>query len=288
MNSAAAATGTATGLSVRRVSGALGAVVSGVDLGADLSAETIGEIRHAFVEHHVLFFRDQNLTPEQQIAFGKRFGELDTHPFVMANPDHPDLIDVITEPDDVFNFGGGWHTDVTFLSEPDLGSILYAVEVPEAGGDTLFANQHAAYDALSDTMKELLDPLSAYHSAGPQYAEGALSTQTKSIETTNPEQASEIVSHPVVRTHPESGRKGLYVNGAFTVGIAGLHKDESRVLLRFLFAHAVKERFTCRFSWEPGSLAMWDNRSVQHYALHDFTGHRRHMRRITIKGDRPV
>ena len=288
MNSAAAATGTATRLSVRRISGALGAVVSGVDLGADLSAETITEIRRALVEHHVLFFRDQNLTPEQQIAFGKRFGELDTHPFVMANPDHPDLIDVITEPDDVFNFGGGWHTDVTFLSEPDLGSILYAVEVPEAGGDTLFANQHAAYDALSDTMKELLEPLSAYHSAGPQYAEGALSTQTKSIETTNAELASETVSHPVVRTHPESGRKGLYVNGAFTVGIAGLHKDESRALLRFLFGHAVKERFTCRFSWEPGSLAMWDNRSVQHYALHDFAGQRRHMRRITIKGDRPV
>ena len=288
MNSVTAATGTATGLSVRRISGALGAVVSGVDLGADLSAETIAEIRRALVEHHVLFFRDQNLTPEQQIAFGKRFGELDTHPFVLANPEYPELIDVITEPDDVFNFGGGWHTDVTFLSEPDLGSILYAVEVPEAGGDTLFANQHAAYDALSDTMKELLDPLSAYHSAGPQYAEGALSTQTKAIKTTNPEQASEIVSHPVVRTHPESGRKGLYVNGAFTVGIAGLHKDESRALLRFLLGHAVKERFTCRFSWEPGSLAMWDNRSVQHYALHDFAGQRRHMRRITIKGDRPA
>lgn len=286
--SSATATETTTGLTVRRVSGALGAVVSGVDLAADLSADSIAEIRRAFVEHQVLFFRDQNLTPDQQIAFGKRFGELDTHPFVTANPEYPELIDVITEPDDVFNFGGGWHTDVTFLSEPDLGSILYAVEVPEAGGDTLFANQHAAYDALSDTMKELLDPLWAHHSAGLQYAEGALSTLTKAIETTNSERASEIVTHPVVRTHPESGRKGLYVNGAFTVGIAGLHKDESRALLRFLFSHAVKERFTCRFSWEPGFLAMWDNRSVQHYALHDFAGQRRHMRRITIKGDRPV
>ena len=181
MSSSTAVTQTAIPMSVRRVSGALGAVVSGVDLAVDLSAETVAEIRRAFVEHHVLFFRDQDLTPEQQIAFGKRFGELDTHPFVVANPEHPELIDVITEPADVFNFGGGWHTDVTFLSEPDLGSILYAVEVPEVGGDTLFANQHAAYDALSDTMKELLDPLSAYHSAGPQYAEGALSTLTKAI-----------------------------------------------------------------------------------------------------------
>lgn len=288
MSSSTAVTNTATGINVRPVSGALGAVVSGVDLGAELSAETVAEIRRAFVEHHVLFFRDQDLTPEQQIAFGKRFGELDTHPFVVANPEHPELIDVITEPDDVFNFGGGWHTDVTFLREPDLGSILYAVEVPETGGDTLFANQHAAYDTLSDTMKELLDPLTACHSAGPQYAEGALSTLTKAIETRNSERASEIVTHPVIRTHPESGRKGLYVNGAFTVGIAGLHNDESRALLRFLFKHAVKERFTCRFSWEPGSVAMWDNRSVQHYALHDYEGQRRHMRRITIKGSRPV
>jgi taurine dioxygenase len=274
-------------ITVEPVSGRVGAEVRGVDLSAALDEEAVAEIRRAFLDHHVLFFRDQDLSPEAQMRFGRCFGELDTHPFVEGMNAYPEVIEVVTEPDDRFNFGGGWHTDVTFLEEPDLGSILYAVDVPAFGGDTLFANQHAAYDALSDTMKGLLDCLAARHSAGPQYAEGGYSTRSNSMKTKSAHNADRVVCHPLVRTHPETGKKALYVNRAFTVGIEGMRLDESTALLEFLFDHAVREPFTCRFRWSPGSIAMWDNRSVQHHALYDYRGHRRHMRRITIKGDRP-
>ena len=270
------------------VSGVIGADVYGLDLAAPLDNDTVRRVRSAFNEHQVLFFRDQHLSPAQQIAFGRRFGELGTHPYVAANAEHPEIIDVVTEPDDCVNFGGGWHSDVTFLEEPDLGSILYAVDVPPHGGDTLFANQHAAYDTLSDTMKTVLDGLVGVHSAGPQYGGAGYSTQSAAISTQGAtEAAASRVEHPVVRTHPETGRKGLYVNPAFTIGIKGLHRAEAKALLTFLFAHATAEVRTCRFRWQPGSVAMWDNRSVQHYALHDYRGHRRVMRRITICGDRP-
>ncbi len=274
-------------ITVEPVSGTVGAVVGGVDLAEPLDESTLGEIRQAFLAHHVLFFHDQDLTAEAQLRFGRYFGELDTHPFVEGTEAHPEVIEIITEPDDWLNFGGGWHSDVTFLDEPDLGSILYAIEVPPFGGDTLFADQHAAYEALSDTMKHLLDGLVAKHSAGPQYAEGGYSTLSKSMKTKSPESADRVVCHPLVRTHPETGKKALYVNPSFTVGIDGMRMDESMALLGFLFNHAVREPFTCRFRWSPGSVAMWDNRSVQHYALFDYRGHRRHMRRITVKGDRP-
>ncbi|MEM7140239.1 MAG: TauD/TfdA family dioxygenase [Actinomycetota bacterium] len=276
-----------TDLDLRPLTGALGAEIRGVDLD-DLDDATAAAIHAAFVDRHVLVFRDQDLSPDAQIEFGRRFGELDVHPFVEMNDAHGEILDVITEPDDILNFGGGWHTDLTFLDEPDLGSILYAVDVPEAGGDTLFANQHLAYEALSPTMQEILGGLEAVHSAAPQYGANGTSTLSKSMETKDSDLSYKTVVHPVVRTHPASGRKALYVNGAFTTGIAGMLPNESGNLLRFLYKHATQERFTCRVRWEPGTLAMWDNRSVQHYALHDYAGQRRHMRRVTVKGDRPV
>ncbi|MEM7273702.1 MAG: TauD/TfdA family dioxygenase [Actinomycetota bacterium] len=275
-------------LSIRPMAGALGAEIDGLDLSADLDDATIAAIRAALVRYHVLAFRDQELSPDRQLAFGRRFGELDTHPFVDGSAAHPEVLDIVTEPDDTVNFGGGWHSDLTFLERPDLGSILYAVEVPEVGGDTLFANQHLAYDALSPTMQAMIADLSAVHTPDMQYGQGGLSTRSRSMSTHGTDRAGSTVDHPVVRSHPENGRKGLFVNRAFTARIRGLRGPESRALLDFLCDHAVSEAFTCRLSWRPGTLAIWDNRSVQHYALHDYAGHRRVMRRITVKGDRPV
>lgn len=275
-------------LTLTAISGTLGAEVDGVDLSEPLSDADFDQIHQAFLDHHVLVFRNQSLTPEQQMAFGQRFGELDSHPFVESSPDHIEVLDIVTEPDDRSNFGGGWHTDLTFLEAPDLGSILYAVDVPAVGGDTLFANQHDAYDALSEPMRTMIDGLVATHSAGPQYGAGGYSTRSKAMKAKNQELVDALVEHPVVRTHPETGRKGLYVNPAFTTAIRGLRRDESQAILELLYRQAVKEPFTCRVRWEPGTLTMWDNRSVQHFALHDYRGVRRHMRRVTVKGDRPI
>ncbi len=277
------------GLQIEPIAGALGAEVSDVDL-RSLDTELVGQIRAAFVDHQVLVFRDQELTPDDQVAFGRHFGELDTHPFVEMNDEHPEVLDIVTEPEDRVgaNFGGGWHTDLTFMTEPDLGSILYAIEVPPAGGDTLFASQLAAYDSLSDTMKSMLDGLVATHSPDRQYGMAGQSKTSKAMVTKDGVDASSETEHPVVRTHPESGRKGLYVNPAFTEKIRGMRRDESAALLSFLYEKGSHEAFTCRVKWQPGTLTMWDNRSVQHFALHDYAGHRRHMRRITVKGDRPV
>ncbi len=270
----------------RKLAGAVGIELTDVDV-TTFDADDAAAFRAMLVEHHVVVVRRQALSPEEQIVFGRLFGDLDTHPFVDGSPTHPEVIDIVTEPDDRANFGGGWHTDVTFLPEPDLGSILYGVEIPPFGGDTLFAGQHAAYEALSETMKRMLHGLTATHSAARQYGDDGQSTKSKAISTKNTAAALEQVEHPVVRTHPESGRKGLYVNPAFTMHINEMRRDESNALLDFLFRHAVREAFTCRVRWEPGTLVMWDNRSVQHHALHDYAGHRRHVRRITVKGDRP-
>jgi len=270
-------------LAIRRVAGALGAEISGVDLSQELPDATIAAIRQALLDHQVIFFRDQQLTPARQVAFGRRFGPLNVHPYVGGMADHPEVMEIIKEPDERLNFGGGWHSDMSFLERPAIGSILYAVETPEAGGDTLFASQIAAYEALSDGLKRALEGLSAVHSASREYSAAGHSAQKR--ESMAIAEADGLVGeyvHPVVLTHPESGRRALYVNPAFTLRIEGWKSTESKPLLDYLFQHCRYEGFTCRFAWRPGSVAFWDNRAVWHFALNDYQGQRRHMRRVTV------
>lgn len=272
-----------TSLSIRKVSGTLGAELSGVDLSAYLSDGVIAQIRAALVEHQVIFFRDQTLTPGQQVVFGKRFGPLNIHPYVAGMADHPEVMEIIKEPSDKTNFGGGWHSDTSFLERPAIGSILYAIEIPQWGGDTLFASQAAAYDTLTPGMRATLETLNAVHSAGREYSAAGHSAQKRgSMSVVEAEGAVGEYIHPVVLIHPENGRKALYVNPAFTMRFEGWSKRESKPLLDFLFDHCRQEARTCRFVWTPGSVAFWDNRSVWHYALNDYPGQRRHMRRVTV------
>ena len=270
-------------LTLRKVAGALGAEISGVDLAQPQPDAIIAQIRAAFVEHQVIFFRDQTLTPEQQLAFGRRFGPLNIHPYVSGMTDFPEIMEVIKEPSEKVNFGGGWHSDMSFLQQPSIGSILYALEIPEWGGDTLFASQAAAYEAVSPGLRATLDGLSAVHSASREYAPTGHSAQKRaSMSVIEAEGAVGEFVHPMVLTHPETGRKALYVNPAFTLKVAGWTTRESKPLLEFLFNHCRNEAFTCRFAWTPGAVAFWDNRSVWHYALNDYHGQRRHMRRVTV------
>jgi taurine dioxygenase len=272
-----------TGLTIRKVAGALGAELGGVDLSSELDAQTIAAIRAALNEHQVIFFRDQALNPEQQLAFGRRFGPLNIHPYVSGMAGHPEVMEIIKEPSDKLNFGGGWHSDMSFLETPSIGSILYAVETPAFGGDTLFASQAAAYDALSDGLKATLEGLRAVHSAGQEYsAKGASAQKRASMQVAEAEGLAGEFIHPVVKVHPETGRKALYVNPAFTMRFEGWTRKESKPLLDYLFEHSRQEAFTCRFNWRDGSVAFWDNRQVWHYALNDYPGQRRHMRRVTV------
>jgi taurine dioxygenase len=271
------------GFGVRKVAGALGAEINGVDLAEDLPDRTIAEIRAALIEHQVIFFRDQSLTPEQQVRFGRRFGPLNIHPYVAGMAGHPEVMEVVKEPTDKLNFGGGWHSDMSFLEKPSVGSILYAVETPAWGGDTLFASQVAAYEALTPAFRAMLETLRCVHSANREYsAQGASAQKRGSMKVAEAEGLAGEFVHPLVLAHPESGRKALYVNPAFTMRIEGWGRRESKALLDFLFEHSRYEAFTCRFNWRPGSVAFWDNRQVWHFALNDYPGQRRHMRRVTV------
>jgi taurine dioxygenase len=281
-------------IEVSPIAGALGAEIGGVDL-ADLDDATFCEIREAFHDHLVIFFRDQTLTPAQHMAFARRFGELDIHPFAAGLDGYPEVLPIIKEPSDrAANFGGTWHSDVTFYEKPALGSILYALEVPTAGGDTMFANMYAAYEALSDGLKNTLDGMIAIHSASRVYGTGnsrAANRQKdggKSMQIRTGFDAEATVEHPVVRTHPETGRKGLFVNRNFTLRFKDWTDEESAPLLNYLYDHCVRPEFTCRFRWQPRSIAFWDNRCTQHYALNDYHGQRREMHRVTVVGDRPA
>ncbi len=279
----------ATVIEIRPLSGSLGAEIHGIDLARPLDAETFERVERAFLDHLVLFFRDQELTPAQQVAFAARFGPVGRYPLAEAIPEHPDIIAVVKEPGQTTNFGGVWHSDTTYLETPSLGSLLYAKEVPASGGDTLFANMYLAYESLSPGLRRLLDGLRAVNSAGKNketlrgghLARGAMTATAVDVRGLRAE-------HPVVRRHPVTGRKALYVNRAHTVAFKDMTEAESAGLLGYLFEHAAREDFTCRFRWRAGSLALWDNRCTQHYPLNDYPGQRRVMHRATIEGDRPA
>lgn len=280
-------------IDVRPIAGALGAEVLGVDLSQPLDDATFAEIEHAFHDRLVLFFHDQQLTPEQHLAFSRRFGPLSRSPYVKHMAEYPDIIAVLKEADErnISTFGNAWHSDFSFLEEPPMGSVLYAREVPAHGGDTLFANMYSAYEALSEGMRRMLDGINAMHSGRP-YGMGGVPADLEvsrsiEIERNRPE-ADREVAHPVVRVHPVTGRRALFVNSIYTTRFEGMTDAESRPLLQFLYDHAVRPEFTCRLRWRANDLAVWDNRCTMHYAVNDYDGSRRLMHRTTIKGERPL
>ena len=279
------------GFEVNLLCGAGGAEISGVDASKTLGPELVAELRRALAEHCVIFLRDQDLTPDQQKAFARHFGPLAQTPFIRPLEGHPEMMRIVREPQESkkLNFGGRWHADMTFSPEPVLGTCLYARESPAVGGDTIWTNQMLAYEALSPALQKTLQGLRVMHSAkrsyGPQgtYADDDL----KSMRIQASEEALKEQAHPCIRTHPESGRRILFVNWVYAVRFEGMTEEESAPLLDFLNRHSQRPEFQIRFRWRKGSLALWDNRSTQHIAVNDYPGYRRVMDRVTIAGDRP-
>jgi taurine dioxygenase len=277
---------TETRLEIRPLSTALGAEIFGIDLAEPLDEATVRVLRDALLEHVVIFLRDQDLGPQQLLALAERFGEAAEYPFVKGLPDCPLVLPVVKEAHERANFGGVWHTDTAYLERPAMATMLYALETPPVGGDTMFANMYLAYEALSEGMRRLLSGLRAVNVAGKPIALQTREEMHARRGTAADVEATSAV-HPVVRTHPETGRKALYVNLAHTIRFEGMTEAESAPLLDYLFAHQIQPEFTCRFRWRPGSLALWDNRASLHYPLNDYHGHRRLMHRVSIAGDRP-
>ena len=279
-------------LIIRPVAPACGAEVFGLDL-ANPPADAMRSVADALARHAVLFFRDQRLTPEQQLEVTRRFGDILRVPYIRHLEAYPDIIAVLKEADErgISTFGGTWHSDFSFLDAPPSLTLLYALELPPLGGDTLWASQYAAYDALSPGLRRLLDPLRAVQTAWPHGTRGpgpgtAVSRSIGMVRN-DPAADREIVQ-PVVRVHPVTGRRALFVNPVYTERFEGMTVDESRRLLQYLFGHATRAEFTCRLRWAPGTLAVWDNRCLLHLAINDYDGSRRLLHRTTVAGERPV
>jgi taurine dioxygenase len=264
------------------LSGALGAEIKGADL-RRVDDDTFDEIHRILLDYGVIYFRNQEITPAQQLAFAKRWGEPHFHPYMPGLPDHPEIIEIVKNPEDRNTFGGNWHTDQMFTPTPAMGTMLYAKEVPSAGGDTLFGNLYLAYESLSDGMKAAIAPLRTFNLYDKKKGRSA-EMRNKLKE---PEKPAEPAEHPLVRPHAETGKPVLYIcYDRITRHIVGMTEDESRPLLDYLRDHAIRPEFTCRLRWEVGTLAFWDNRCVQHMAVNDYHGQRRVMHRITIRGER--
>ena len=263
----------------------VGAEVSGVEIARGLSDQQFLELRQAFVKHSVIFIRNQNITPDEHIEFAKRWGEISVNRFFQAVDSHPVIAEVRKEAHQKLNIGSTWHTDHSYDQVPAMGSILYARVVPTLGGDTLFSSMYAAYEHLTDGMKNTLLRMRAEHSSRHAFGEAAyIGLDEVEGRLSNAEEATQDAVHPVIIKHPLSGKSALYVNGEFTVKFEGWSKEESQPLLDYLYSHAYKNEFTCRFKWTQGSLAIWDNRATQHCALNDYDGEQRLMHRITISG----
>ena len=269
-------------MEVRPIAGALGAEVVGIDLSHDLPPATVAAIKRAFLDHLVLFFRDQDLSSDAFMRVSAMFGQPVDYPFLKGLDGYPHIAPVVKLPHQTVNFGGNWHADTTYFEHPPMASLLVARELPPFGGDTQFANQYLAYETLSEGMRSLLSRL-----RGVSRSDKAEASRTREDRQTA-ERTVMAADHPVVRTHPETGRKSLFVNLAHTAHFVGMTEAESMPLLRYLFAHQVRPEFTCRFQWSPGALAIWDNRCSLHSALNDYQGHKRVMHRVTLAGDRPV
>jgi len=278
---------TTQALEVERLAPALGAVVHNLDLAGELHEQTITAIRDALEDHQVLFFHNQTLSPVQQRDFARRFGELHVHPVYPSHETVPEIM--ILEYDEKLKaHQNNWHTDVTFIETPPFGSVLYADDVPPAGGDTIWASTYAAFEALSPAMQGFLSSLHAVHDFAKNFTPDRFRTYGVDEKLGDTYSKHKPVLHPVVRTNPNTGRRGLFVNRSFTSHIAGLERAESDALLEFLFRHLEIPEFQVRFRWARGSVAFWDNRFSQHYALSDYFPHHRRVRRATILGDRPV
>ena len=275
-----------TRLEVRPIAGSLGAEIYGVDLATDLADDIVAAIRAAWLEHLVVFFRDQPLSNDAFLAFARRIGEPVEYPFVKGIDGYPEIIAVAKLPHETVNFGGIWHSDTVYLDRPPMATMLLAREVPAVGGDTLFANMYAAYEALSAGLRRVLDELVAVNSSA--LADVSKTREDRIRDSGGSADVEYTSEHPVVRTHPETGRKALYVNVAHTARFRDMTDDESRPMLQFLFAHAVRPEFTCRFHWQVGSLALWDNRCAMHNPVNDYHGFTRRMHRITLAGDTPA
>ncbi len=267
-------------LEIIPLSGSIGAEIHGVDLAA-LDDGIFSAIRQALLDHAVICFRDQEITPDQQIAFARRWGEIHDHPYLNALPDHPEIIEIVKEAGERNRFGDHWHTDQIFTPEPAMATMLYAKEVPPVGGDTLFASLTHAYDALSDGMKDLAARLRTYN----VYDKQAPRSRRMAAKIPEPDKPAEPAVHPLVCVHPETGRRTLYLNDPrTTLHFDGMSVDESLPLINYLLRHATQPEFTCRIRWKVGTLAIWDNRCLLHQALDDYPDYRRVMHRITIKG----
>ena len=276
----------AAAFDTRPVAGALGADITGIDLAAELADASVAALRQALLDHLVIFIRDQSLTPEQFSRFARRFGEPVAYPLVKGLDEHPEIIAVAKLEHERVNFGGVWHSDTTYLPQPPMGSLLLARELPPYGGDTLFANQYLAYETLSPGMRRFLDGARGVSSSAKADVSRTREDRLKSDGTAQARQEL-TAEHPAVRTHPETGRKALYVNTAHTTRFADMTTEESAPILLYLFQHQIRPEFTCRLTWRPGTLAFWDNRCAQHNPVNDYHGFRRIMHRITLAGDTP-